>query len=94
MKQPKRLDVVSNELLREQVLRKIEQGFTWSELASWCGVQKRGRTRGEHCGDTSWLQRKIGVMPHQGGEVRDTIPYETAEHICRGLGLDPVDCGI
>jgi hypothetical protein len=65
--------VVLNRALREAVLRAVERdGQSLSEMALRCGVVKRDR-RGRVCGETSWLARRIGLMP-EGGR-REPTPW-------------------
>lgn len=73
--------------------RKEEQNWSWTEMAMLCGFQ---RTRSASTpatwgpqADISRLKRLIGV---DRGAVQ--ISYANAVRICRGLGLDPVDCGV
>lgn len=83
--------VVLNRGLREAVLNAIHRGGTsMSEIALRCGVVKRDR-RGNASGETSWLARRIGVMP-EGGERRITpwIHTDVLATIARkGLGISP-----
>jgi hypothetical protein len=83
--------VVLNRGLREAVLRAIQRGDTsMSEIALRCGVVKRDR-RGKVSGETSWLARRIGIMP-EGGETTITpwIHSDVLATIAReGLGVSP-----
>jgi hypothetical protein len=83
--------VVLNRGLREAVLHAIRHGGTnMSEIALRCGVVKRDR-RGNTSGETSWLARRIGIMP-EGGETRITpwIHSDVLATIAReGLGISP-----
>jgi hypothetical protein len=59
--------VVLNRRLREAVLDAVDRdGVSMSEIALRCGVVKRDH-RGKVSGETSWLARRIGIMP-EGGE--------------------------
>jgi hypothetical protein len=83
--------VVLNRGLREAVLKTIDrEGTSMSEIALRCGVAKRDR-RGNLSGETSWLARRVGLMP-EGGEKTITpwIHGEVLGTIARkGLGLTP-----
>ncbi len=83
--------VVLNRGLREAVLSSIHLGGTsMSEIALRCGVVKRDR-RGKVSGETSWLARRIGIMP-EGGEKKITpwIHSDVLATIAReGLGVSP-----
>lgn len=83
--------VVLNRRLREAVLEAIDRGSTsMSEIALRCGVVKRDR-RGRLSGETSWLARRIGMMP-EGGEKSITpwIHSEVLGSIARkGLCISP-----
>jgi hypothetical protein len=63
--------VVLNRALREAVLRAIDRDeLSMSEIALRCGVLKRDR-QGNRRGETSWLARRVGLMP-EGGAKRST----------------------
>ena len=83
--------VVLNRRLREAVLDAVDRGGTsMSEIALRCGVVKRDR-RGKVSGETSWLARRIGIMP-EGGEKSITpwIHSEVLGSIARkGLRISP-----
>ncbi len=83
--------VVLNRRLREAVLDVVDHGGTsMSEIALRCGVVKRDR-RGKISGETSWLARRIGIMP-EGGEKAITpwIHSEVLGSIARkGLRISP-----
>jgi hypothetical protein len=83
--------IVLNRGLREAVLRTIStRGTSLSEIARRCGMVKRDR-RGRLSGETSWLARRIGLMP-EGGESAIT-PWVHSEVLAliarRGLGISP-----
>jgi len=60
--------IVLNRALREAVQREISHGeLSMSEIALRCGRIKRDR-RGNEAGETSWLARRIGLMPEGGQE--------------------------
>lgn len=83
--------VVLNRGLREAVLDAVDRcGTSMSEIALRCGVVKRDR-RGKVSGETSWLARRIGMMP-EGGEKTITpwIHSEVLGSIARkGLRISP-----
>jgi hypothetical protein len=83
--------VVLNRALREAVLRAIEgEELSMSEIALRCGVLKRDR-HGKPSGETSWLARRVGLMP-EGGAKRITpwIHSDVLALIAReGLRLSP-----
>lgn len=83
--------VVLNRGLREAVLDAIDRrGTSMSEIALRCGIVKRDR-RGKISGETSWLARRIGIMP-EGGETAITpwIHSDVLGTIARkGLGISP-----
>jgi hypothetical protein len=83
--------IVLNRGLREAVLDVIERrGTSMSEIALRCGVVKRDR-RGRVSGETSWLARRIGIMP-EGGEraITPWIHSDVLAAIARkGLGISP-----
>jgi hypothetical protein len=58
--------LVLNRLLRETALATIErQGVSVSEIAKRCGRVKRD-SRGRVSGETSWLARRLGILPSAG----------------------------
>lgn len=83
--------VVLNRTLREAVLRAIDRDeLSMSEIALRCGVLKRDR-QGNSRGETSWLARRVGLMP-EGGAKRTTpwIHSDVLAVIARkGLRLSP-----
>lgn len=83
--------VVLNRALREAVLRAIDRDeLSMSEIALRCGVLKRDR-QGNSRGETSWLARRVGLMP-EGGAKRTTpwIHSDVLALIAReGLRLSP-----
>jgi hypothetical protein len=83
--------VVLNRRLREAVIDAVDRdGTSMSEIALRCGVVKRDR-RGKISGETSWLARRIGIMP-EGGEkaVTPWIHSEVLGSIARkGLRISP-----
>jgi hypothetical protein len=86
-----RSPIVLNRRLREVVLAVIaRQELSMSEIAIRCGRVKRDR-RGNESGETSWLARRIGLLP-EGGQ-RTTTPWihsDVLALIARdGLGISP-----
>jgi hypothetical protein len=65
--------VVLNRALREAVLRALAGGeLSMSEIALRCGAIKRDRS-GKRSGETSWLARRVGLMPEGG--AKQTTPW-------------------
>src|SRR6202000_1381183 len=61
--------IVLNRALRHAVLRAVRvQGMSMSEIALRCGRVKYD-ARGNASGETSWLARRVGLVP-EGGESR------------------------
>lgn len=84
--------IVLNRGLREAVTRAVEQGTSLSEIALRCGFLKRDRN-GKVSGETSWLARRVGMMP-EGGERRPTpwVHSDVLAVVARaGLGMSPRD---
>jgi hypothetical protein len=83
--------IVLNRRLREVVLATVErQELSMSEIAIRCGRVKRDR-RGNESGETSWLARRLGLLP-EGGESTPTpwIHSDVLGLIARhGLGVSP-----
>jgi hypothetical protein len=83
--------VVLNRGLREAVLEAIDRrGLSMSEIAFRCGMVKRDR-HGRASGETSWVARRIGLMP-EGGENAITPWVHTnvlATIARKGLGVSP-----
>jgi len=84
---------VSNAPLREQALKMIAQGYTWNELATFCGATKSSGEGRRREGDRCWLKRRLGLMP-EANKICETMQYETAVRIAHGLNLDPVTAGV
>jgi len=83
--------IVLNRALRQAVLRALERGeLSMSEIAIRCGRVKRDR-RGNEAGETSWLARRIGLLP-EGGQSA-TTPWIHSDVLAliarRGLGISP-----
>jgi len=83
--------IVLNRRLREAVLERVERdGSSLSEIAIRCGRIKRD-SRGNESGETSWLARRIGVLP-EGGQSEPTVwvHSDVLALIARdGLGVGP-----
>jgi hypothetical protein len=83
--------LVLNRGLRETALRVIErQGLSMSEIAMRCGRIKRD-SRGCASGETSWLARRLGILP-AAGESAPT-PWVHSDVLAliarKGLGISP-----
>ena len=83
---------VLNRGLREAVVDAVERRgvVSMSELALRCGMVKRDR-RGLPVGDTTWLARRVGLMP-EGGKRKPTrwVHSDVLALIARhGLGVSP-----
>jgi hypothetical protein len=85
--------IVLNRRLRDVVLATIDrEGVSMSEIAIRCGRIKRDR-RGNESGETSWLARRLGILP-EGGKDAPTpwIHSDVLALIARcGLGISPRD---
>jgi hypothetical protein len=82
---------VLNRGLREAAIRTVaRKEASWSEIALRCG-RTHAMARGQRCGDTSWLKRRLGIMPDSAsGQITPWLRAETLALIARGLGVDPV----
>lgn len=83
--------VVLNRALREAVLCAIDRDdLSMSEIALRCGVVKRDK-RGKHSGETSWLARRVGLMPEGGAkQITPWIHSDVLALIARkGLRVSP-----
>ncbi len=83
--------IVLNRGLREAVLMSVKRGeTTMSEIAIRCGRLKRG-ARGSRSGETSWLARRIGLLPEGGRRVPTPwVHTDVLALIARdGLGIAP-----
>lgn len=82
--------IVLNRGLREAVRRQLSAGLSMSEVAMRCGRVKRD-ARGNESGETSWLGRRLGLLP-EGGQSAPT-PWVHSDVLAliarRGLGLAP-----
>jgi hypothetical protein len=83
--------VVLNRGLREAVVAAMRtEGLSASEIAVRCGRIKRD-ARGNVAGETSWLGRRVGLVPEGGGEVPTPWIHSDVLGLIarRGLGLSP-----
>jgi hypothetical protein len=83
--------IVLNRGLREVVVARTQrEGLSLSEIATRCGRVKRDAGGGES-GETSWLARRLGLMP-EGGKDKPT-PWIHTDVLAliarRGLGMSP-----
>jgi hypothetical protein len=83
--------IVLNRGLREAVLAAVNgRGLSMSEIAIRCGRLKRDGN-GNESGETSWLGRRIGLLP-EGGQSAPT-PWVSSEVLAlvarAGLGAAP-----
>jgi hypothetical protein len=83
--------IVLNRRLREVVLATVTRHeLSMSEIALRCGRVKRDR-RGNESGETSWLARRLGLLP-EGGHS-DPTPWIHSDVLAliarRGLGVSP-----
>lgn len=86
-----RSPIVLNRGLREAVLAKVARGeASMSEIAIRCGRLKHD-ARGKTTGETSWLARRVGLLP-EGGHSEPTrwVHSDVLALIARdGLGIAP-----
>jgi hypothetical protein len=83
--------IVLNRGLREAVLDAVDRrGMTMSEIALRCGIVKHDR-HGNPSGETSWLARRVGLMPEGGAQaITPWVHSDVLAAIARqGLGLSP-----
>jgi hypothetical protein len=85
--------IVLNRGLREAVLTAVKgRGDSMSEIAQRCGRLKRD-ANGTSSGETSWLGRRIGLLPESGKSA--PTPWISSEVLAlvarRGLGIAPRD---
>jgi hypothetical protein len=85
--------IVLNRGLREAVLAHVRrEGSSLSEIAIRCGRVKRD-SRGGQSGETSWLARRVGILP-EGGQSEPTVwvHSDVLALIARdGLGISPLE---
>ena len=83
--------IVLNRGLREAVIAAMERhGLSMSEIAIRCGRVKHDRA-GNQSGETSWLARRLGILPEGGREtptpwIHSDVLALIARH---GLGISP-----
>ena len=85
--------IVLNRGLREAMLATMErERVTLSEIAIRCGRIKRDEN-GNESGETSWLARRVGMLPEGGREAPTPwVSSEVLALIARdGLGLAPLE---
>jgi hypothetical protein len=83
--------IVLNRQLREAVLRAVrDRGVSLSAIAIACGRMKRD-PRGNGSGETSWLARRVGLVPDgPAGVCNPWVHSDTLALIARdGLGIAP-----
>ena len=84
--------IVLNRGLRRAVLHAMRtQRLSLSEIAFRCGRVKCDG-KGNRSGETSWLSRRVGIVPESGGDGQPTpwIHSEVLALIAReGLGISP-----
>jgi len=85
--------VVLNRGLREAVLTAMQrESLTLSEIAIRCGRIKHDE-KGTESGETSWLARRIGMLPEGGHEA--PTPWVSSDVLAliarEGLGIAPRD---
>jgi len=83
--------IVLNRRLREAVLdASLRRGVSLSSIALACGRAKIDR-RGRHSGETSWLARRVGLLPDDG--ARRPNPWVHSDVLAliarNGLGIAP-----
>jgi hypothetical protein len=78
--------IVLNRRLRQAVLAAVERdGLSLSEIALRCD------RRGNRSGETSWLARRVGILPESGSDRRNPwVHTDVLALIARsGLGISP-----
>jgi len=83
--------IILNRRLREETLARIERdGISMSEIAMRCGRIKHDR-KGNQSGETSWLARRLGLLPEGGQRVPTPwVHSDVLALIAReGLGIGP-----
>jgi hypothetical protein len=79
--------IVLNRGLREAVTRAVGQGLTLSEIAIRCGRVKRDEN-GNQSGETSWLGRRIGLLPESGRSAPTRWVHTDVLALIARAGLD------
>ena len=85
--------IVLNRALREAVQERVGRDqSSLSEIAIRCGRVKRD-SRGKESGETSWLARRIGILPEGGQSVPTVwVHSDVLGLIAReGLGISPME---
>jgi hypothetical protein len=85
--------IVLNRGLREAVAARVACGqVTMSEIAMRCGRVKRD-ARGNVAGETSWLGRRVGLLPESGADAPTPWVHSNVLALIarQGLGISPVD---
>ncbi|HEY4897632.1 MAG TPA: hypothetical protein VII01_16295 [Solirubrobacteraceae bacterium] len=83
--------IVLNRGLREAVMQRVgREEISMSEIAMRCGRSKRD-SRGNLSGETSWLARRIGLMPEGGQDMPTPWLHSDVLGLIarRGLGVSP-----
>jgi hypothetical protein len=83
--------IVLNRGLRDAVLATItREDLSMSEIAARCGRVKRD-SRGNESGETSWLARRLGMLPEGGHELPTPWIHSDVLGLIsrRGLGVSP-----
>jgi hypothetical protein len=82
--------IVLNRGLREAVQLALARGDSLSEITIRCGRFKRDSCGNVH-GDTSWLARRVGLLPNAG--KTEPTPWVHSDVLAliarRGLGISP-----
>jgi len=88
------LERVGLRALQVAILERLEEGVTLAELCERGGfVTREGRP------DTTWYQRRAGLMRHSHGASRKmlyarTAEYEMAVALCRSVEREPWEMGL
>jgi len=83
--------IVLNRRLREAAQTYMQrEGVSLSEVATRCGRVKRDAA-GNESGETSWLARRLGIVPEGGREAPTPWIHTDVLGLIarRGLGLSP-----
>jgi hypothetical protein len=80
--------IVLNRRLRDAVLERIGgRELSMSEIAIRCGRTKRDR-KGNQSGDTSWLARRVGLLPDAGQSTPTPWVHSDVLGLIARQGLD------
>jgi len=91
LKRVRESPIVLNRGLRAAVLESSErQGLSMSEIAIRCGRVKSD-CRGNESGETSWLARRLGILPEGGRDAPTPWIHSDVLGLIarRGLGISP-----